>query len=144
MEQSLTKIVIAEDNALYRSSLARLLEDFQIVGEAKDGEQAIDVVHSTRPDLLILDLSLPKLSGIQVARELRPHYPSLKILVLTIYESESYFDFAIQAGVNGYCLKDVSRGKILNVINRILNGHSCFPCECDSLADPTKSSRTSA
>jgi DNA-binding NarL/FixJ family response regulator len=93
---------------------------------------------------MILDLSLPKLSGIQVARELRRHYPSLKILVLTIHESERYLDHAIQAGVDGYCLKDFCRGKILNVINRILNGHSCFPCECENLADPTKNSRVSA
>jgi DNA-binding NarL/FixJ family response regulator len=144
MKQPTKRIIIAEDNGLFRSTLVQSLGDFQIVGEAEDGQQAIDLVHSTRPDLLILDLSLPKISGIQVARELRQHYPALKILVLTIYESQNYLDDSIQAGVDGYCLKDVSRGKILNAINRILDGHSCFPCECDNLADATKSSRVPA
>jgi len=117
------KIVIAEDNDLFRSTLVRALGEFQIVGQAEDGQQAIDVVHSTRPDLLILDLSLPKISGIQVARELRRHYPSLKILVLTIYESEEHLKEALEAGVDGYCLKDEGREKLLAAINRILDDH---------------------
>jgi DNA-binding NarL/FixJ family response regulator len=118
------KIVIAEDNALFRSTLMQALDDFQIVGEADDGQQAIDLVHSTRPDMLVLDLSLPKISGIEVARQLRQHYQSLKILVLTIYESEELLNEALEAGVDGYCLKDEGREKLLAAINRILGGHS--------------------
>jgi DNA-binding NarL/FixJ family response regulator len=118
------RIVIAEDNEIYRSTLIRMLKDFEIVGEAKDGEQVKDVVRSTRPDLLILDLSMPKISGIEVARQLRRHFQSLKILVLTMYESEELLKEALEAGVDGYCLKDEGREKLLEVIDHILAGHS--------------------
>jgi DNA-binding NarL/FixJ family response regulator len=111
------KIVIAEDSAIYRSVLAESLENFQIVSEPEDGEQAIALVHSTRPDLLILDLFLPRLSGFEVIKELRRHYPSLKILVLTIHDSETYRDQALQLGADVYCLKDDRRENLLATVH---------------------------
>jgi len=116
------RIVIVEDNDLYRESLKGLLLDFAIVGEAKNGNEVVPLVQTTNPDLIILDLSLPSASGIAVARQIRESFPNLKVLILTIHESEEYIQSTLQAGVDGYCLKDESREGILMAVKTVLDG----------------------
>lgn len=119
------RVVIAEDHKLFREGLKALLasnEDLTVVGEAADGLEAIRCVRQHSPDLLMLDLSMPRLSGISVVKDLRDQFPDMKILVITIHESDQYVLETFKAGVNGYCIKDASREELLMAIDSVLAG----------------------
>jgi DNA-binding NarL/FixJ family response regulator len=119
------KIVIAEDHKLFREGLKALLEskkEFEIAGEAEDGIEAIRCVRKSNPDLILLDLSMPRLGGISVIKEIKNQFPQIKILALTIHESDQYVLEAFESGVDGYCVKDASRDELLVAINSVLNG----------------------
>jgi DNA-binding NarL/FixJ family response regulator len=120
------RIVIADDHAQYRGVSVNSLSDFEIVGEAENGEQAYKLVLSKKPDLLILDLSLPILSGLSVIKKIRKTLTEQKILVLTFYENDEYFREALQNGVKGYCLKDEPRINLMNAINTVLLNGSYY------------------
>jgi DNA-binding NarL/FixJ family response regulator len=119
------KIVIAEDHKILREGLKSLLgtiEDLEIVCEAADGLEAIRCVEKHQPELLLLDLSMPKMNGISVIRDLKSRLPRIKILVLTIHESEDYILEAFQHGLDGYCLKDANYTELLVAIRSVLDG----------------------
>ena len=119
------KIVIAEDHQLFREGLRSMLEsrgDVEVVGEASDGLEAIRCIKKMRPELLLLDISMPRLNGISVIKDLRMQLPDLKILVLTIHESDQYILETFNAGVNGYCIKDSSRNELMMAIDSVLAG----------------------
>jgi two-component system response regulator NreC len=119
------KVVIAEDHTLFRELLRETIEmreDLEVVAEACDGLEAISCVMKNQPDLLVLDLSMPKLSGISVVKDVRLRYPELKILVLTIHTSDNFINETFKAGINGYCLKDSSRSDLLNAVDSVLQG----------------------
>jgi DNA-binding NarL/FixJ family response regulator len=120
------RIVIAEDNRLFREGLKAALSGYEIVGEADDGQAAIELVQLKNPDLLILDLSMPKTSGFQVVETLKEQFRILKILVLSIHQSDAVLKKAIKAGVDGYCLKDEGREKIKSAIECVLEGGTYF------------------
>ncbi len=118
-------IVLAEDHRLLREGLKALLQtekDLQIIGEAENGLEAIRCVEKHAPDLILLDLSMPKMSGISVIKEIKSRFPKVKILALTIHESDQYVLEAFQSGADGYCLKDASRDELLIAIKSVLNG----------------------
>ena len=120
------KIVIAEDQKIVREGLKSLLgsgDDFEIVGEAEDGLNAIRCVEKYNPDLLLLDLSMPKMSGISAIKDIKTRIPETKILVLTIHESEEYILEVFQAGADGYCLKDASHSELVMAIRHVLTGN---------------------
>jgi DNA-binding NarL/FixJ family response regulator len=120
------KIVIAEDHQLFREGLKAMLSAeaaFEIVAEARDGLEAIHCVKQTKPDLLLLDLSMPRLSGFSVMKEMKKMFPEIKILALTIHESDQYVLEAFEAGAEGYCIKDASREELLLAINTVLEGN---------------------
>jgi len=120
------RIVIADDHAQYGGVLVNALSDFEIVGEAENGEQAYKLVLSKKPDLLIIDLSLPILSGLSVIKKIRKPLTEQKILVLSFYENDEYFREALQNGVKGYCLKDEPRINLMNAINTVLLNGSYY------------------
>ncbi len=123
--KSKKRVVIAEDHQLFREGLKALLlanGDLEVVAEAQDGLEAIRSVRKHLPDLLLLDLSMPRLSGISVVKDLRTQYPDMKILVLTIHESDQYVLETFKAGVNGYCIKDASREELLMAIESVISG----------------------
>ncbi|MFP4531414.1 MAG: response regulator [Desulfobacterales bacterium] len=118
-------VFIAEDHQLFRDGLKAMLaakEGLEVIGEARDGLEAINSIKKKQPDLLLLDLSMPRLSGISVIKELRRHFSDMRILVLTIHESDQYVIETFEAGANGYCIKDASREELLLAINSILSG----------------------
>src|SRR6056297_149397 len=124
MENKAT-VFIAEDHQLFRDGLKAMLaskEGLEVIGEASDGLEAINSIKKKQPDLLLLDLSMPRLSGISVIKELRRLFPDMRILVLTIHESDQYVIETFEAGANGYCIKDASRDELLLAINSVLNG----------------------
>lgn len=118
-------IVLAEDHRLLREGLKALLQaekDLMVIGEAENGLEAIRCVEKYAPDLILLDLSMPKMSGISVIKEIKSRFPEVRILALTIHESDQYVLEAFQSGADGYCLKDASRDELLIAIKSVLNG----------------------
>lgn len=125
MGENFKRIVLAEDHRLLREGLKALLlteKNLQVVDEAENGLEAVKCVEKHNPDLILLDLSMPKMSGISVIKELKSRFPKVKILALTIHESDQYVLEAFESGADGYCLKDASRDELLLAIDSVLNG----------------------
>ena len=125
MVEGKTKIVIVEDHKLFREGLKSLLSDkadLEVIGEAGDGLEAIRTVKKCRPDLLLLDLSMPKMNGISVMKEIKNQFPEMKIMALTIHESDQYVLEAFEAGADGYCLKDAGRSELMVAVDSVLQG----------------------
>jgi two-component system, NarL family, response regulator LiaR len=121
------KIIIADDHAVVREGTRSLLEreeDFEVVGEAKDGEEALKLIDSTQPDVAILDISMPKLNGIEVTRQVKAKWPSMAILILTAYDNDEYVFALLEAGAAGYLLKDVPGKEIVNAVRSVHSGES--------------------
>src|SRR4030042_241394 len=103
------RILLAEDHVVVREGTKKLLEsqpDFEVVGEANDGEEAIELTKKLRPELVIMDISMPKVSGIEATKQIKALYPSTAVLVLTGYDYDEYVFALIEAGAAGYLLKD--------------------------------------
>jgi len=119
------RILIADDHAIVRTGLRTLLQSetsLELVGEASGGYEAIDLVAETSPDILLLDLSMPDLDGIAVTKQLKPKYPKLRILILTIHEDEALVREAIKAGASGYILKRAAESELVSAINVLMRG----------------------
>jgi len=119
------RVFIAEDHAILRDGLRAMLADLadcEIVGEAEDGREAVRGVGSSRPDLVILDLSMPKMNGMEALKEIKKLSPETKVLVLTIHSSDEYVLPVLKAGADGYMLKYDTQAELLTAIKSILNG----------------------
>jgi DNA-binding NarL/FixJ family response regulator len=119
------RIVIAEDQRIVRKGLCSLLtpsDEFEIVGEAEDGLDAVRCVQACKPDLVLLDLCMPKLNGIAAIKEIKKQYPETKILALTVHDSDQHILAAFEAGADGYCLKDATHDELLTSIRSVLSG----------------------
>lgn len=106
-----TRILLADDHALVRRGVRLILDgepDLQVVAEAGDGAEAVEMARAERPDLAVLDIAMPRLTGLQAARELSRVMPELRILMLTMYDNEQYFFEALKAGASGFVLKSVA------------------------------------
>ncbi len=121
------RIVIAEDYTILRDGLRALISsdpNFEVVGEAEDGRQAIKRVNQLLPDLLLIDLSMPRMNGIDALKEIKRDCPKTRVIVLTVHKTNEYLTAALQAGADGYVLKDASREELLNAIHHVLAGKS--------------------
>jgi DNA-binding NarL/FixJ family response regulator len=120
-------IVLAEDHTILRAGLKSLLESdprFVVVGEADNGRDAIRRVSELMPDLIIMDLSMPGLSGIDALREIHERYPEVKVLVLTVHNEEEYVHASLEAGANGYVLKDATQTELIIAAEQVLSGNT--------------------
>jgi DNA-binding NarL/FixJ family response regulator len=123
------RILLADDHPLVRSGLIKLLEPFKefvIVGEASDGEEAIAMTKKLEPDVVIIDLSMPKLSGVEATKIIRKNYPSAKVLVLTMYDNEEYVYQILKSGAGGYMLKNSGRDELAAAIRAVAQGERFF------------------
>jgi len=121
------RILIADDHQLLRQGIRNFLSlepDFEIIGEAADGEEAIAKVSDLRPDILLLDINMPKANGIEVAVRLKELCPEVRILALTIHDDEHYMMKMIQSGASGYLLKDVEPSMMVQAIRQVHAGES--------------------
>lgn len=119
------RIVIAEDHTILREGLRSLLSahpPFEIVGEAQDGREAIQKVERTRPDILLLDLSMPRMDGMAAIREIRKNAPDTRILVLTVHKEEEYIVEALRSGADGYLLKDATHSELVIALESLRQG----------------------
>jgi DNA-binding NarL/FixJ family response regulator len=119
------KIVIAEDQTLVRQGLRSLLSsetELQVVADAENGLEAIRCAAAHRPDLILLDLAMPKMSGISALKEIKRQFPDMKVLALTFHTSEEYIHEAFESGADGYCLKNDTHTELLSAINNVLSG----------------------
>jgi DNA-binding NarL/FixJ family response regulator len=119
------KIVIAEDHTILREGLRALLSSspgLEIVGEAEDGRGAIQCAGSVKPDLVLMDLSMPRMNGMDAIREIKKVCPGTKILALTVHKAEEYVLASLQAGADAYVLKDATHSELMVAINSVLAG----------------------
>jgi DNA-binding NarL/FixJ family response regulator len=122
------RVVLADDHVLVRQSLKSLLEreGFQVVGEASDGNEAIRRVNSMHPDIAVMDISMPILNGVEVAREVRLSSPKTKSILLTQHDERQYISEALEAGVKGYVLKSQAFGDLVQAIKQVSRGQPYF------------------
>lgn len=119
------KIIIADDHPLFRQGIKQAIESIpnaEIVGEAGDGMEAYHLVLSEVPDIVILDLEMPLLNGLELCKKLKADFRFIKVIILTMHKEKHYFDAAIEAGVNGYLLKDNAVEDILACIKVVWSG----------------------
>lgn len=129
MNETPIRVLIADDHALVREGIRRVLDDdpgFDVVAEAADGLQAIARVGETEPDVAILDISMPELSGLEAARRLRDEYPALRILILSMHDESEYVMRAVHAGAAGYLLKDDAGPALLRQAVRAVHAGDSF------------------
>lgn len=118
-------IVIVEDHTILRDGLQSLLtmnDEFEVVDYASDGMEAIRHAETYKPDLMLMDISMPKMDGISAIREIKKQHPETKIMALTVHRDEEYILSAFKAGADGYCLKDAHFDEVLTAIRSILSG----------------------
>ena len=123
------RILLADDHPLVRSGLIKLLEPFKefiIIGEASDGEEAVAMTKKLEPDVVVIDLSMPKLSGVEATKIIRKNFPSAKVLVLTMYDNEEYVYQILKSGAGGYMLKNSGRDELAAAIRAVARGDRFF------------------
>ncbi len=121
------RILLADDHALVRRGVRRILDSepgLRVVAEAADGAEAVELARTHELDLAILDVAMPRMTGLQAARELSRRYPRLRILMLSMHDNEQYFFDSLKAGASGYVLKSVADQDLLDACHAALRGES--------------------
>jgi DNA-binding NarL/FixJ family response regulator len=119
------RVLVVDDHPVVRQGLSAILRweaDLEIVGEAADGLEAVRLIVERRPDVVLLDLRLPHLSGVEVMRQVRPQVPGVRFLVLTTYDTDAYIGPALEAGAQGYLLKDANPEELGRAIRALRQG----------------------
>ena len=119
------RITLADDHVLLRQGLKRIIEEsaeFQVVGEAGDGLELISLLNKTVPDMAVVDISMPKMRGIEAISEIKTRHPGVKVLVLTMHKDQNYLYQALASGADGYLLKEDADTELFNAIEMIRQG----------------------
>jgi len=122
----ITRVLLADDHKLFRDGLRALIEvtpGFAVAGEAKDGLEALELCRSLRPDVMLLDISMPAMNGIEVARRLHEDGSSTQVLILSMHSDRRYVAECLRAGANGYLLKDSPFPEVVRAMRAVLDGH---------------------
>lgn len=121
------RILIADDHAVVREGTRQILEqepDLEVVGEAADGEEAVRLAGSARPDVAIIDIAMPKLDGVEATRQIKTRYPAIVVLILTAYDDEQFVFSLLEAGAAGYLLKSIRGRELVDAIRAVYAGES--------------------
>jgi two-component system nitrate/nitrite response regulator NarL len=133
---NIIRVVLADDHVFVRDGIKSLLENeanIEVVGEAIDGADALEIVAATKPDLLIVDIRMPNLTGIEVVEKLRSENNNVKIIMLSMHESEEYVLKSIKAGADGYLLKGSSKEEFLKALHSVSSGGKYFSGDISSI-----------
>lgn len=120
-----TRVLIADDHTIVRSGLHLLLEsesDLEVVGEATDGLEALELAEQLQPDIVIMDIGMPELNGIEATREIKAKHPDVEVLILTMHRSDEYFFQVLEAGASGYVLKGAETTDLLGAVRAVARG----------------------
>jgi len=127
--QTKTRVLLADDHRLMRSGLRLVIErhpDFTVVGEADDGRQAVALAESLKPDVIVMDIGMPNLNGIEAARQITQEHPEIAIVMLSMHSDEGYVLRALKAGARAYLLKDSAEEDLARAIEAVRDGKSFF------------------
>ncbi len=119
------RILLADDHALFRQGLRTLLEaepGFRVIGEAGNGREALRAALATRPDVILMDIQMPELDGVQATQEILREFPEARVIMLTMYRQDAYVFEAVKAGARGYLLKDAQAEELIDAIRRVHQG----------------------
>ena len=139
MAKKKTKVLIADDHSVVREGLSAILEtkdDIEVTGEAEDGEEAVENARSLMPDVILMDVSMPGMNGVEATRIIKREFPHIGVIALTMYEEQQYIYDLVLAGATGYLLKDSDSAQIIAAIRTISRG--------ESLIHPSVASKTLA
>ena len=121
------KVIIAEDHTIVRKGLCALLQgepDIEVVGEAENGREAIKIVEKLLPDVVLMDIAMPGLNGLDTTRQLKKRFPKLKILILTMHDNEEYIFETLRAGASGYLIKRSAPNELISAIQSVYRDES--------------------
>ena len=122
------RVVLADDHAVVRKGIREFLEqgDVTVVAEATDGTEAVALVAEYQPDVAVLDIQMPGMTGIEATRHIKAEYPEVRVLILTAYDDDPYVFALLQAGASGYVLKTASSGDLVNAVRAVYRGESAL------------------
>ncbi len=126
------RILLAEDHAVVREGLAAILnrkEDMTVVGEAENGRQAVEIYRWQQPDIVLMDLRMPELAGVEAITQIRAEFADARIIILTTYDTDEDIYRGLQAGAKGYLLKDATSKELVNAIRMVYQGQKYIPPE---------------
>ncbi|MEJ2710618.1 MAG: response regulator transcription factor [Anaerolineales bacterium] len=121
------RILLADDHVMLRQGTVALLEreaDIEVVGQADNGRQAVELAHRLRPDIVVMDVRMPELSGVEATRQIRERFPAVQVLVLTAHDDEQYIFSLLEAGASGYLLKNAPISELVKAIHQVHEGKS--------------------
>ena len=136
MEKKPIRILLADDHNIMRRGLRLLLErqpGLEVVAEAADGREAVERAEATRPDIVVLDIAMPKMSGIEAAQRIRTLLPQAAIVILSMHSDEGYVLRALKAGAKGYLLKDSAESDLIDAIKAVSDGKAFFSPEISKI-----------
>lgn len=121
------KVLLAEDHAIMREGIQEFIQrenDMEVVGGAGDGEEAVKLTAKTRPDVVVMDIHMPKLNGIEATKQIKTMFPSIAVLILTAYDNDQYIFALLEAGAAGYLLKGIKPLELIDAIRAVYAGES--------------------
>jgi DNA-binding NarL/FixJ family response regulator len=130
------RVLIADDHGIVRSGLRMLIErqnDMSVVAEADDGVDALELTQAQRPDVAVLDVSMPRMTGLQAAREIRAHSPDTRVLLLSMHDDERYFFEGLEAGAAGYVLKRAADTDLIDALRTVAAGRTFLSGDAQEL-----------
>lgn len=133
---STIKIIIADDHQLFRNGMTSLLakvEDFNVIGEASDGEALLELLKTLEPHVVLVDISMPKLTGIEVMERAKKDFPKVKFIALTMYDDGQYVVKSVRSGAQGYLLKNTDEEELKHAIKEVFFGRKYFNSEISEL-----------
>ncbi|MGD8641463.1 MAG: response regulator transcription factor, partial [Gammaproteobacteria bacterium] len=128
-ENKILKVLLVDDHAVVRDGIRARFEthpDFEVVGEAVNGRDAIIKTGELEPDVVLMDISMPVMNGMDAARQIRNDYPDIKVIILTMHEHKEYIQGVIRCGAQGYIVKDVSSNEMINAIKTVVGGETYY------------------
>ena len=122
-------IIIADDHQLFAEGIFSMLNntEYKVVGYAADGISLLSLLKGFVPDVVLLDINMPRMNGIESAKKIKVLYPSVKIIMLTMYTEQGFYNAAIKNNFDGYLLKNIQRSELIEAIEKVLDGHKVFP-----------------